>query len=364
MNQDLSLNLICDLRKKWRLSTLPSIRLTLTSPYPQFTQNQLDMRRKAEILKYDNLGQNKKLTKKEKWSQLVNVNTRNRRYVSLVNYDSSGNYTVTRKDSVLCPNDQFISTPTYASNIPGPIMNLTYDKSVPLYNYITNNDTYSIINTDQTLSRYLVLKDDTLFLNEKETELVTLFIGTNSKEATRKFNFTIPIGIYFIATQIKASLLNSPVVLLDNSLNITSVNVNVYFGNSLVTPVTVPNIYLSNNGKKYYFAQNQKFSTNFTINFTPINTNDAVKISVFSGTLHIENLGLVTNPGLVYTIKATFVVTSSIAKPITFRDTFSYNVYGVTGNLTLPNAAVTQNCTIPLLYNTPIPTIYPSFTIF
>jgi hypothetical protein len=49
---DLSLNLLCDQRKKQMLFNIPQFRYTPVSPYNgSFTKFQLDMRRKAEILK-------------------------------------------------------------------------------------------------------------------------------------------------------------------------------------------------------------------------------------------------------------------------------------------------------------------------
>lgn len=362
MNQDLSLNVICAQRSQRRANKVPPIRLTLTSPYPQFTQNQIDMRRKAEILKYDNSNQNKRLTKNEKWRQAVNKNTRNQMYSALVNYDASGNYTVTRKYSRVCPDDRFISTPTYACDVPGPIMNLTYNSDVPLYNYATYNRSYSIINTNLSLSNNSTVENDTAFPDGRENLLTALYLGTNITRYTNVYNFTIPIGMYFVATQLYPAALNRPLSFLNNSLNITSVKINVYYGDSLVNPKTTPRVYLSNSGTKYDFVTNNPPPINFNINFTPIKKEDSVNFSLFSGTLHIENLELITSPGFVYNIKAVFSLTSSISN-IIFNSTFAYYSYGVTSNLSLKNASVTQNCSINPPDNYPIPAIYPISTI-
>lgn len=359
------LKTLCEQRNLRRLNLIPPLRLTLTTPYPQFTQNKLDMRRKAEILKYDTSVQNKQLTKNEKWSRLVNKNTRNRGYSSLVNYvkDASGHYNpyVTRNDSRVCPEDRFISTPTSACGVPGKIINLTYDASVPLYNYATNNRSYAIINSDPNLSRNLLTGNDTTFPDGKENVLVTLLIGPNNNTPTHVYNITIPIGMYFVATQLNSSVFNKPIS-YSNSLSITSVKINVYFGNSLVAPRIIPNVYLSNNGTTYDFVDSSPPSANFDINFTPIKKEDSVQLSLFSGILHVENLELMTSPGFVYKIQAIFYLKSSTSN-ITFDSAFAYYGYGITANISLGNASVTQNCSIKLPNNYPIPTIFPSSTI-
>ena len=66
----------CQQRSKLQLFNQPIIRLELQkSPYDKYTKAQLDMRRKAEILKYapiQQTNQTNNVTKKQKWAQLVN----------------------------------------------------------------------------------------------------------------------------------------------------------------------------------------------------------------------------------------------------------------------------------------------------
>jgi hypothetical protein len=104
-------------------SVIPKIRNEIQSPYPQYTQEQLNMRRKAEILKYNNTQSNRltnSLTKKQKWSNLNQQPTRVQNLVS-------------------CPK-RIIPTPTSSSDVPGPVIYLLEDDSVPLYNYVNQAD--------------------------------------------------------------------------------------------------------------------------------------------------------------------------------------------------------------------------------
>ena len=65
---------ICEQINRRALLNVPPPRYTPVCPYPQYTQFQLDMRRKAEILKYRANASNLKtnnFTKAEKYSMLV-----------------------------------------------------------------------------------------------------------------------------------------------------------------------------------------------------------------------------------------------------------------------------------------------------
>lgn len=93
--------------RKLRSSTTPTLRIDslASSPYPTYTQAELDMRRKAEILQYNSNYQSTKqngLTKKEKYTQIVRGT-----------YQSTVTNTTT-----ICPYTMII-TPSTSSGVPG-----------------------------------------------------------------------------------------------------------------------------------------------------------------------------------------------------------------------------------------------------
>jgi hypothetical protein len=91
------------------------------SPYPTFTEYQLNMRRKVEILKYipTNMStQTNTETKTQYWSKIAQSNVRRK----------------------ICTINDNISVPTSSSNVPGPVIDLYYDPTVPLYNYAVKVD--------------------------------------------------------------------------------------------------------------------------------------------------------------------------------------------------------------------------------
>lgn len=111
-------------------------RLTIQSPYPSSStadeskefKYKLDMRRKIEILKYNN--QNTKtnnLTQKQIYSYLASNSS---------NFKSRQTFSQTMND---CP-ESTIQNSSTCCDIPGTPFTLKYEKDVPLYNYSINKN--------------------------------------------------------------------------------------------------------------------------------------------------------------------------------------------------------------------------------
>jgi len=184
-------NTICTTAKNYRNSmvfNVPGTRYTPLNPYALgFTQAQLDMRRKAEILQY-NKTSNGKSTKKEKFVTAVKGSLQRRTFSSY--------YLKAVQDGAeqLCPNDLFIPTLTTASDVPGPAMYLNYDPTVPLYNYNTQQDAYGTKNTD---SKYMWLTNyDTDILDDNNPLIFTLNIQPAIDSNNYRFSFTTSVSMY------------------------------------------------------------------------------------------------------------------------------------------------------------------------
>lgn len=124
------------------LFNVPPPRFEVVSPYPQYSTFQLNMRRKVEILKYNSSQQNTKtngLTKKQKYAYLAK--TKN----ILSEYKISQPY-----ENRDC--NENMPTLSTSCDIPGPLIILQYDPSVPLYNYGNNIRSYAITNKDSTIN--------------------------------------------------------------------------------------------------------------------------------------------------------------------------------------------------------------------
>ena len=107
---------------------------------------ELAMRRKAEILQYNQNNKNT-LTKSQRWSKISTNNSLLRKksfatqspiYTNpnTSTYPTSNNTIVVNCSTNNC-------APSTASDVPGPIVTLCYDKNVPLYMYPTRRYTYA-----------------------------------------------------------------------------------------------------------------------------------------------------------------------------------------------------------------------------
>lgn len=117
----------CAARAAKMLSPTPPMRYEPTSPYPANTQYELDMRRKAEILKYQNTTTNTKtnnLTKRQKFARIINST------------GGSVAAALTEKCAATDVDGANTPLPAYYSGIRGGARQmLYYNPKIPLYNY-------------------------------------------------------------------------------------------------------------------------------------------------------------------------------------------------------------------------------------
>jgi hypothetical protein len=382
---DLSLNSICLQKKQRMLYTVPPNRYTPPNPYvqfPQFTQFQFDMRRKAEILQYNASASSTKtnnITKKGKWSQLVNGTIGKQIPANIVlvqmdvngvfsqiivkypdtytselvpyQFDASNNptayttiYTIVKGSVDIC-NDDLYPQPTSSSDVPGPIMNLIRDTTVPLYNYASKTGTYGIINSGIKNPWYTFTDDNIQFYNSIITKLFTLTIQNTISEYAYNYYFQTPVKLFFSGTTNNnpaGTGNNGGITLLDesselygyrlsNAMRITNVTVTVKYNGEIVTLTKTPTI---------------EFDTT-TINFTNDIENGATAKSfnaeIYMGLIKVSNLYLYTQSSYIYDINITVnTVFTEDANYASFFDNIMSGVYLNTTN----NNTIQTNCVI------------------
>jgi len=272
----MNLNTICFQNKQARNLNTPNTRVTPVNPYQaqqandpnyNFTSfyNQLNMRRKAEVLSYKSSSQTNGLTKKMRYSQLT-----------------KGKY---RGNTLVCPLDSSIPTPTSSCGVPGPVVYLYKDNNVPLYNYATNIDGFTDINSPASPEWKFFPIPDVVGNAYKETTIAKLLIGETVKSNYYTFSFSTPIAIYASGRD----LTNSN---FDISFNITSSpTCSVYFSNkqlfNLKPIVTTP-------------------LPPYTVSIKGSSKNTTYGAYIYYGVFTVNNLILPTEPGFVYDIKMTF----------------------------------------------------------
>ena len=277
------------------LYNVPIARFTITSPYPTFTKTQLDMRRKVEILKYANQNsQSNGTSKSQRWVNIVSGKGA-RRNISQSTANTSAN--------LVCASDEYIPTLTTACDVPGPPIYLTYDPTVPLYNYIIDT-TYAMQNkTNPAIWNIYTTNELTIYQDgegaistslsnralQQINELGSLIINDTIPSPTTTFTFTIPIGIWCTGVYINS---DPPINIPEIDISINSIDLIVNYNG--VRQLTQP-VYNSNNPGLYGLS-------NLTVN--PNLTNSQMFFAIqYVGMITIPNLTLATQPGSIYNLQ-------------------------------------------------------------
>ena len=357
--------------------SMPPIRFNgLTNPYINtagtqiYTPSQLDMRRKAEILQYNkSASQTNKLTKSQKFAQAIGrtVNSNTSLIGTIVGTTltvssvtqgkilvgqsilgfgvaagtiilsqsagasgSVGTYvinisqtvstaTVMRANTIIsvttCVNDLYVPSLSSSCDVPGPVITLQYDPTVPLYNYAENVESLGLINSANNSQWTDSTNNDIVAYDSTETTLVDLAIS-NITSQTTTFSIYSPIGIYVDGTSTSSA---------SGNISINSVTVAVYYNDKnylLETSVAQPTIYIND-------LQTATFTRVAASPFSGI---------IYVGNLGITNLKLPTMYGYVYKIKVKFNMTTT-ATGINKR-VYMNVTSGTTTNCTLTTSGV------------------------
>ena len=230
-------------KRQLAVYNVPPPRLEIVSPYEGgsagFTEYQLSMRRKCEILQYES----------HKQSTQTNSLTKQQKLANIVRFGTKAN-----RKSYICNNLNF-PTPTNECNVPGPVIFLQKDPTVPLYMYGDANQKRSYSELPQINPRYRTFPAPTSstlppFISEtndvSQTNYVYEFplgvlITNNKKDSTKDvFNIEMSVPIQF---QVKCRLPSSVVVNTLGEviqLKIQNIMVKFYYNDTLVYSIANP----------------------------------------------------------------------------------------------------------------------------
>jgi hypothetical protein len=286
---------ICTLyqqRRKEQLLNVPPSRETLISPYEttNFTKFQLDMRRKAEVLKY-NSGNTKtnKLSKKQLWSQLVKGNAP-KIYIK-------GNTVIeTEGFKVYNCNGQPIISSASAAGVPNTGVNsLFYDPNVVLYNYqnpvLTRS--YGVVNGQEPTNPIVSVKYTDVYTTGNTLSNIASIMFTN---AAINPSYNINLLNIPLAIQIEGVLEANHVNQSINSIVINSFSIKAYYNNSLV-PIN------SDYGNSFIYG-NTIIPNNkeMTLNISAGASETRFLGTQYIGLLNLTNITLKATPGYIYDI--------------------------------------------------------------
>ncbi len=173
-------------RRNSLVFNIPPPRYTPINPYAfGYTQAQLDMRRKAEVLQH-NKSSNGKITNKKKWVNVVNGKEQRR------NFSSYALKQIADGTGEPCTSDLYIPTLTTASGVPGPAMYLYYDPAVPLYNYNSQQTAYGTLNFNNTINWLLSYDTD---IAGNSSKLTTMNIQTGIDQSSYTYSVTTSVAL-------------------------------------------------------------------------------------------------------------------------------------------------------------------------
>ena len=310
-------------KRQVALYNIPPIRLNLVSPYPTHTQAQLDMRRKVEILKYKNQNtQTNGLTKSQRWAQLVSGSASS----------STISQAAASTSDLTCASDLLIPTLTSACDVPGPPIYLTYDPTVSLYNYISSNRTYAIVNNEDasiwkiyTVNELLIAETSAMeysldILDTYIMNLGVIIITDYIKTPQTTYSISTPIAIW-CSGLLTGTNLNLTTLRFDNPkpvhvdpivITITRIALNILYNDTIVYAITLPSTFA-----------NPYNLTPFVIDLN--NTQDQTFYAIqYVGMLALPAFTLNTQSGNIYNLSLTFTYT--------FTDPLNNSTYDFTGN--------------------------------
>lgn len=303
----------CQQRRLMQMNNMPLTRVTPVNPYAgNFTKMQLDMRRKAEVLKYSankSSSQTNNLTKKQQFALLIKGGIASPSQEAMQNGTAS------------CA----ALTPTTSCDVPGPVMYLYEDKTVPLYNYSDfNTRTYPNYVPDNLTPWQVVVQPDTLVYDNGTSIIYYLIVNLISKPLYT-YNIVTPVGLT-IAGSIPPGYIPPSGFNGNIALEINSASLLIYYNNSLVK--TVAPTTLSN------FA--------IIVNIPTSNTSsESLPFSVkwFLGNLGFNNIQLYTTASYVYT----FVLNVDIG---IVDNPGIINYSAVIANMSKSNLSIVNGCSI------------------
>lgn len=274
---NVSLVEICSQRRKQMLFTVPPSRNTILdkSPYLQgYTSSQLNMRRKAEILKYSG----------NKQSTQTNSTTKKEFYKIAMG-------TVRSSRRVLdCSSTDIIYTHSGAAGVPGPSIDLFLDNSVPLYNYVKNSIVEGINEVELVDKWSTIGIDNNTFFNDDEMkDFLSLNITDIIDQPRYTFNISIPIGFNISGSKKQDA---------DNIYDYKNITVSLDQVEPFDFVIKYNDNFVQTTNPIISYSYDVSNLSSFSFDIS--NNADNFNASLYAGVLNISSIDLYTEPGYIY----------------------------------------------------------------
>jgi len=264
----------CNQRKLSMLFNIPPVRFNTVSPYSNgFTYEQINMRRKAEVLKYAKQStQTSQLTRKEKQAMIAR-----------------GNY---KGSQLFCTEDYSIPMPTSSSDVPGPITYLVEDKNVPLYNYLPNTFAYAVGNPIATeeWTFYTIPNVSLPSGLGNITNVGTVLIRDTIKQPTYTYTYKTPVVYQLTGIDIPY---DTSGIIMD--ITISNQAAKIYYGSTEI-----------NNNTSSVSLEKSTFQVSLQPDPSITSGTYSYSCQLFGGYIETSNMELFTAPGFSYNIGLTY----------------------------------------------------------
>ena len=301
---------ICEQRKQFQLNNIPPIRYEPISPYPAFTQEQLNMRRKTEILKYNkNSTQGPRMTQKQKLAATLR-----------------GGYNTAR---VVCPNDYKIPVLTTSAGVPGPPIYLVEDPNVPLYNYTKDTNAYAE-NLYEDNTQWVFTTNTNQLCEDNSTfiEVAKLIIRKPILQPYTQFTYQTPILFRMKGSALPANCAGATIT---TSIATSTLSFRATYNNTtLANNIQLTTQFLQNNSISAILSPPS--GSTGTFNYF---------CEAYVGILKISGIILTTSPGFVYGFNIKYIldkeadapISNELAKSIAEQDIREKTVFELYANL-------------------------------
>lgn len=310
------------------------------SPYPQYKQFDLDMRRKAEILQYKSSRmstQTNSLTRAQRYKQLVDGTSQRR------NLPNSFLQENTRQDGTvqLCP-DIIVKTPTTAAGVPGPIMDLYLDPDIPVYNLNKDTNDYGVIMEEDTITPWVTTDisnidcfNTTTFANPLYANLVSVYM-LNVENPSYYFTVSFPFNIYIEALS-KTDSPSEPYS-ETNIINVFDISFGVFYSENRVNLPSSPTI-----------STQLNTISNITIQPQSTSSYEGFFANIYAGVITVSNIELYSQKGSIYDFQMimSFSLNKSTNYDLYFQEPNIKGVLNTSQNTDTNNCLVSSSVTIP-----------------
>ncbi len=250
------------------------------------TLDQLNMRRKAEILQYNpnrQSNQTNSATKTQKFALLVNAPPR------INNWNRVAN---NANDGISGCSDDLTPVPTSSSDVPGPIMNLIYDKNIPLYNYINPVQTRGYTDVTNVLpnNEFQFNYTTNIFIPESTSGNVisAYFKDLNQQRQTVPLSFTIPLGVYMSGISAGSNSASMTITL-------SNITIGLYLNDGLITSTSTS-------------TSNTITNPNNSIVFNVSGKTGNFKFLKYLKNISLTNYQVTVQRDMIYTIKISYTL--------------------------------------------------------